>query len=1118
MKLDVRLVEYYSLDALDECPLDQRKELCEFLLSIAQTSSTPTEGTVKLFVTSRRESDIERAFQQQSIPTIEVEAAKVDNDINVYVRAQIELRLENGSLRLRDMALKEKILNTLTTKAGGMYVFFLLEEHEVFLTNVDYRFLWAEFQLDAICAEPSDIGIEEALGRVPEDMDATYERILSKINGGPRTQRKLAIRTLIWTAYARKPLSIKELAYAISIEKSFKGLESSIPTEEFIIDACANLVSVDESEGRRVRFVHFSVQEFLTSRYPMTLSEVGHREIAQTCIISLTLFPKSDDFRGGYKLHRYTFEEWPHHLLAGNLNNLQVDDPIVTLALSFLEKCPMLFTTQPSPETETEEEACFKFSLPILTLIFDLAGTQKYLPSCVEQEQSPAVYDENYNCLVFSNEKLVIHYATAELDSVPVVRRLYAHGYSLDYSYYPDGERKKVPDWLQLSPLHSAQSTRMARYLLENGTSIAPQGLRDTFVDPLKYFSQQGDWGAEVFQLLVDRVADQDDKRLKDALYAAACDGKIGLIQLLLDTGVNVNAHCSGKYGNALQTAVCGDNIKVVKLLLDKGADINALGGKYGHALQAAACKGTEEVIQLLLDRGADVNAQGGKFGDALKAAVYKAKMEICQQLLDQGADINAQGGLFGTALQSAVARRNNFELVKLLLDKGANVNAQGGLFGMALHAAVVDGTIDVIKLLLEKGADINTLAGICGTVLQGAVIDSDIEVIELLLDKGADVNTQGGMYGTALQAAAAKGNSRLKVDVIQLLLDKGADVNTQGGLYNTALQAAADQADTKVVQLLLDKGADVNIQGGIYGTALQAAAHQAKGDIIDLLLENGADVNAQGGVYGTALQAAAHTAGTRIVQMLLDKGPDVNSQGGIFGTALQAAADHDKIEVVQLLLKNGADVNIQGGMFGTALQAAAHKGSIEIIELLLDEGADYNARSGKYGIALKKMLDLMPTGAGWKVPDDTPLLSELVLTHAPLWIDHIPEFMKEKFIVEDFSSKDRCSLDAFREILESRGWKRGGQVGEERESASLETERDPCKNRDDNQGRIEEGTDRAGGAKAGNETSHKLQQNLLEALTKGGLMSLMAVPVWKLLGFTVLVFLLYTSTQFWRV
>ena len=38
---------------------------------------------------------------------------------------------------------------------------------------MNYRFLWVEFQLDAICAEVSDNGIEKALTRVPDDMDAT---------------------------------------------------------------------------------------------------------------------------------------------------------------------------------------------------------------------------------------------------------------------------------------------------------------------------------------------------------------------------------------------------------------------------------------------------------------------------------------------------------------------------------------------------------------------------------------------------------------------------------------------------------------------------------------------------------------------------------------------------------------------------------------------------------------------------------------------------------------------------------------------------------------------------------------------------------------------------------
>ena len=119
---------YFVVDALDECTPDEREGLCKFLLSITDIASTSTsQETVKVFITSRRESDIERAFQQKGIPTIEIEATKVDSDIEVYVKAQIELRIQSGTLSIRNMELKDKILSALTTKAGGMYVLFKLK-------------------------------------------------------------------------------------------------------------------------------------------------------------------------------------------------------------------------------------------------------------------------------------------------------------------------------------------------------------------------------------------------------------------------------------------------------------------------------------------------------------------------------------------------------------------------------------------------------------------------------------------------------------------------------------------------------------------------------------------------------------------------------------------------------------------------------------------------------------------------------------------------------------------------------------------------------------------------------------------------------------------------------
>ena len=114
---------FLVLDALDECTGAQRADLCDFFARVIESSNeTDDYGRIKLFVASRKEPDIERAFLRKSFPTIEVEAKKVDSDIRRYVTAQLEERLGDGSLTLKNTMLKDKILDVLTTKAGGMYV------------------------------------------------------------------------------------------------------------------------------------------------------------------------------------------------------------------------------------------------------------------------------------------------------------------------------------------------------------------------------------------------------------------------------------------------------------------------------------------------------------------------------------------------------------------------------------------------------------------------------------------------------------------------------------------------------------------------------------------------------------------------------------------------------------------------------------------------------------------------------------------------------------------------------------------------------------------------------------------------------------------------------------
>ena len=257
-------------------------------------------------------------------------------------------------------------------------------------------------------------------------------------------------------------------------------------------------------------------------------------------------------------------------------------------------------------------------------------------------------------------------------------------------------------------------------------------------------------------------------------------------------------------------------------------------------------------------------------------------------------------------------------------------------------------------------------------------------------------------------------------------------------------------------------------------------------------------------------MQAAARRGNIEFIRLLLDKGADVNAQGGCFGNALQAAAHCGKIEVIQLLLDERADVNIQGGMFGTVLQAAAHGGNIEVIQRLLDKGADINARAGKYGAVLENLLELAPDDAGQQVPGDTTLLLELIQDHSPSFMEYVPESERRDVVNEHFLGGGRCRLDVFREILESRGWRRGAKGSDKEESGMRETEPESCTN--------EHGVDGIeGGHGTGSETSQDLQQDLLAAPNKSS-PEARTVHVWKLFGFTLLVLLLYTLIGFWGV
>ena len=96
-------------------------------------------------------------------------------------------------------------------------------------------------------------------------------------------------------------------------------------------------------------------------------------------------------------------------------------------------------------------------------------------------------------------------------------------------------------------------------------------------------------------------------------LHYAANDGKLRLIEMLIEYGADPNADKARWYATPLAWAANNARISAMKLLMEKGARADRL-----HALHAAAWGGSScgkrdpaayvAAIRLLLDHGADMN------------------------------------------------------------------------------------------------------------------------------------------------------------------------------------------------------------------------------------------------------------------------------------------------------------------------------------------------------------------------------------------------------------------------------------------------------------------------------------------------------------------------------
>ena len=225
-------------------------------------------------------------------------------------------------------------------------------------------------------------------------------------------------------------------------------------------------------------------------------------------------------------------------------------------------------------------------------------------------------------------------------------------------------------------------------------------------------------------------------------LISACRNHAVDTARILLRHGADPNIDCNG---TAISYAAMHGNTGVVQLLLEHGVDVEA-HWRNDTVLHIAARRSHTAIVQLLLDHDADVHARSRRGLTALGIAASEHRGKgIIQMLLDRGADIEDKSPNECETPLHMAARVGFLDNVRALLGKGADIDARNSNGETPLMRAVqskqLRGT-DIVRLLLNSFADPYAADTQGHTVLfwakqreSGVVKD---EVIQLLQEWGA--------------------------------------------------------------------------------------------------------------------------------------------------------------------------------------------------------------------------------------------------------------------------------------------------------------------------------------------------------------------------------------------
>ncbi|KAL8766046.1 MAG: hypothetical protein Q9209_007075 [Squamulea sp. 1 TL-2023] len=175
--------------------------------------------------------------------------------------------------------------------------------------------------MDYLCELPNDASRRKALDTLPPTLNATYERILRRVNAINQHVQSLVARSLRWIVHHdRRILFTTDIlceAVSINLGDTRRNAEA-VPDGDEILRWCSSLVRTAES-GRCIELAHFTVEEFLLQiaendgEFAAYRISPGHDdvELAKVCLTYLNLQDFNDQTQLSEKVTQQRFKDFP---------------------------------------------------------------------------------------------------------------------------------------------------------------------------------------------------------------------------------------------------------------------------------------------------------------------------------------------------------------------------------------------------------------------------------------------------------------------------------------------------------------------------------------------------------------------------------------------------------------------------------------------------------------------------------------------------------------------------------------------------------------------------------------------------------------------------------------